>query len=87
MNGSCVVHDFEVAFAGATSEDVDAELSGGSFGMAEETGAKLNSAIKRSSAKGLGRAVGEMIEKSKFKFKELSILAACARTIYRLPYT
>ncbi len=79
MNGSCVVHDFEVAFAGATSEDVDAELSGGSFGMAEETGAMINGAIKRSGRKGLGRAVGEMIERSKFPYKNLSILAACAR--------
>jgi hypothetical protein len=85
MNGSCVVHDFEIAFVGATSEDVDAELSGGSFGMAEETGAMLNGAIKRFKRKGLGRAVGEMIERSSFKHKDLSILAACARN--KIPAT
>lgn len=38
MNGSGVIHDFEIAVAGWTSEDVDAALGSGAFGMAEETG-------------------------------------------------
>src|SRR6266545_3098358 len=38
MNGSAMIHDFEVALVGATSEDVDATLGSGRFGMAEETG-------------------------------------------------
>ncbi|MBZ0220934.1 MAG: deoxyhypusine synthase family protein [Candidatus Methylomirabilis sp.] len=79
MNGACVVHDFETAFAGCTSEDVDAELGSGSFGMAEETGRLLNKAIKRGAKKGLGCAVGEMIWKSRFPHKDKSILAAGAR--------
>lgn len=79
MNGACVVHDFETAFAGCTSEDVDAELGSGSFGMAEETGRLLNKAIKKGAKKGLGRAVGEMIWKSRFPHKDKSILAAGAR--------
>ncbi|MBE9527690.1 MAG: deoxyhypusine synthase family protein [Proteobacteria bacterium] len=79
MNGACVVHDFEAAYVGCTSEDVDAEIGGGTFGMAEETGKLLNRAIKKSPEKGLGRSVGEMIAKSRFEFKENSILAAAAR--------
>lgn len=76
MNGAGVVHDFEVAFAGVTSEDVDKELGAGAFGMAEETGRLLNRAIKKGAKGGLGRAVGEMIEKSNFPNKDKSILAA-----------
>lgn len=79
MNGACVVHDFETAFAGCTSEDVDKELGAGAFGMAEETGTLLNRAINKGSKKGLGKAVGEMIERSKFPHKDKSILAAGAR--------
>ena len=79
MNGACVVHDFESAYAGCTSEDVDAELGGGTFGMAEETGRILNQAIKKGAKNGLGRAVGEMIARSRFPHKDESIIAAGAR--------
>ncbi len=79
MNGACVIHDFETAYAGCTSEDVDKELMSGSFGMAEETGRILNQAIKGGVKKGLGRAVGEMIERSRFPYKDKSILAAGVR--------
>jgi len=79
MNGACVVHDFESAYAGCTSEDVDAELGGGTFGMAEETGRILNQAIKKGAKKGLGRAVGEMIARSRFPHRDKSIIAAGAR--------
>jgi len=80
MNGACVVHDFESAYAGCTSEDVDAELGSGAFGMAEETGKFLNRAIKKNGPKkGLGRAVGEMINASRFPYKDTSIIAAGAR--------
>ncbi|MBI5903499.1 MAG: hypothetical protein HZB84_08475 [Deltaproteobacteria bacterium] len=79
MNGACVVHDFETAYAGTTSEDVDSELGKGAFGMAEETGRLLNKAIKKGAKKGLGRAVGEMIARSKFPHKDCSVLAAAFR--------
>ncbi|MEK6561042.1 MAG: hypothetical protein AABZ07_04835, partial [Nitrospirota bacterium] len=81
LNGACIVHDFEIAFAGKTSEDVDAELSKGTFGMAEETGKYLNNAIKKGVKKGwgIGKSVGEMIENSNYPYKKLSILAAGAR--------
>ncbi|MBV9888828.1 MAG: deoxyhypusine synthase family protein, partial [Acidobacteria bacterium] len=42
MNGAALVHDFEIALAGNTSEDVDAALPDGRFGMAEETGRYVN---------------------------------------------
>jgi hypothetical protein len=80
-NGACIVHDFELAYAGRTSEDVASSLRDGSFGMAKETGKHLNDAIKKGVKKGLGigRAVGEFIESSKLSYKSLSIFGAGAR--------
>lgn len=59
MNGAAMIHDFEIALVGATSEDVDATLGEGSFGMAEETGGIINAAITSGAADGLG--MGESI--------------------------
>ena len=58
-NGAGVIHDFELALSGATSEDVDEALGPGRFGMAEETGRLLNGAINEGVAagRGLGQAV------------------------------
>ena len=54
-NGAGIIHDFEVALSGGTSEDVDEALGPGRFGMADETGRLLNAAInERRSAAGLG---------------------------------
>ena len=53
-NGAGVIHDFELALSGATSEDVDEALGPGRFGMAEETGRELNGAINAGVARGLG---------------------------------
>lgn len=81
MNGAGIIHDFEIAFAGKTSEDVATEINRGSFGMTKETGKLLNKAIKEGWAKrwGLGYAVGEMIWQEKFPFWEKSITAAGVR--------
>ncbi len=81
MNGAGIVHDFELAYAGRTSEDVEKELLDGRFGMADETGRLLNNAIKRGVKKGhgIGRSVGEMINGSRFPHKALSVLAAGRR--------
>jgi len=77
-NGACIIHDFEISLAGHTSEDVAEELCKGTFGMARETGMYLNKAIKEGVRKGhgIGKSVGEMIHKSKFKFKKQSIFAS-----------
>jgi hypothetical protein len=81
MNGACIVHDFELALIGRTSEDVDMELCRGTFGMAEETGKGINHAINQSVSgdKGIGNSVGNFILKGKFPFKKLSILAVASK--------
>jgi len=81
FNGAGIIHDFEIAFCGRTSEDVESQLKGGRFGMARETGVLLNRAINGGAlaGKGLGEAVGEMIDLSDFPHKNLSLLAACSR--------
>jgi hypothetical protein len=80
MNGACVVHDFEAAYAGCTSEDVDGAIGGGAFGMAEETGRLVNRAVRKDGARlGLGGAVGAMIAASRFPHRDKSILAASSR--------
>jgi len=53
-NGAGLIHDFEIALAGSTSEDVEAALGPGRFGMAHETGAELNRAIADGVHRGLG---------------------------------
>lgn len=59
MNGAGIIHDFEIALSGATSEDVDESLGPGQFGMAAET-AQLNDVIRRGAeaGQGIGQAVG-----------------------------
>ena len=59
MNGSAAIHDFEIALAGHTSEDVEAVLPDGSFGMAEETGREMNQAIASGVRDGIG--IGEVL--------------------------
>ena len=77
-NGAGIIHDFEIAFAGRTSEDVALQLKDGKFGMAKETGQILNKCINLGSRKnlGLGKAVGKMIASSRFPHKDLSLFAA-----------
>ncbi|MGE0351800.1 MAG: hypothetical protein AB7I33_01625 [Gemmatimonadales bacterium] len=58
MNGAAAIHDFELAAYGGTSEDVEAGLEDGSFGMAEETGADMNAAIRRAAAADQGMGEG-----------------------------
>jgi hypothetical protein len=60
MNGSASIHDFEIALAGQTSEDVEAVLPDGRFGAAEETGREWNRAV--SADDGLGEALGKALE-------------------------
>jgi deoxyhypusine synthase len=81
LNGAGVIHDFELAYMGETSEDVAATLKDGSFGMGEETGTFINEAISDGSKNqlGVGAAVGAAILKNRLPHRRLSILAAAAR--------
>ena len=75
-NGSGIIHDFEIAFCGHTSEEVETGLESGSFGMARETGEFLNRAICEGSVedKGIGESVGEMLKQSSLKYPDISLL-------------
>lgn len=64
MNGATAIHDFEIAIAGATSEDVETVLPDGSFGAAEETGREMNQAYADAAADGIGagEALGRKLD-------------------------
>ena len=64
LNGAAAIHDFEIALAGQTSEDVEAVLPDGRFGAAEETGREMNEAIAAGvrDALGMGEALGRRLD-------------------------
>lgn len=74
LNGAGLIHDFELAVGGSTSEDVDGSLGRGQFGMATETGRDLNQAIIEGVARGegIGQTVGAYL---------------CAREVPHLDYS
>ncbi len=81
-NGATVIHDFELACTGATSEDVARQLREGTFGMARETGAMINGAIKKGAAEGIGigTAVGRLIHEGRnFPHRGRSIFSEAYR--------
>ncbi len=80
-NGAGIIHDFELALSGGTSEDVDEALGPGRFGMAEETGELLNAAINDGvkNGLGLGQAVGRRLREMKPAHEALSVVAAATR--------
>lgn len=86
-NGSVLVHDAEIAMNGSTSEDVDATLSEGVFGGADETGKLLNDAAQKGVADqiGLGEAVGRSLVTMKPRHQSYSLL--CAAYEARIPFT
>jgi len=81
LNGAGIIHDFEIALSGATSEDVDAALGPGRFGMAEESGRLLNAAINEGVAagKGIGQAVGDRLIAMQPPHASVSLVASAAR--------
>lgn len=87
MNGAGIIHDFEIAMVGKTSEDVTAELPGGNFGMAKETGEIINQAICDGVKKGLGigESIGKKIVELATPFADYSLLAAGIK--YDIPIT
>ncbi|MCX6550938.1 MAG: hypothetical protein NTY02_08035 [Acidobacteria bacterium] len=80
-NGAGIIHDFEIAVGGSTSEDVDEALGPGRFGMAEETGRQLNQAINEGVGRGmgLGQSVGAYLVDAKAPHSHLSVAATAAR--------
>lgn len=80
-NGAGVIHDFEIALSGATSEDVDEALGPGRFGMAEETATLLNRAITDGVAEGLGigQAVGRFLSERHAQYARHSVVATAWR--------
>jgi hypothetical protein len=83
LNGAALVHDFEIAIAGGTSEDVDARLPTGAFGAARETGEEINRAVVEGDADGLGlgAALGRYLasRRPRPRHLEASLLAAAWR--------
>jgi hypothetical protein len=82
MNGSAAIHDFEIALAGHTSEDVEAVLPDGSFGTAEETGREMNQAIACGARDGIGigEALGRALENAPHAAQSL-VAAAYRRSV------
>lgn len=87
LNGAGMVHDLEIALVGHTSEDVEAHLRNGRFGMAEETGKFINEAIREGANKdwGLGEAFGKMLLRTRPPHENLSIVASALKN--KIPVT
>ena len=78
MNGSAMIHDFEIALVGATSEDVDATLGSGGFGMAEDTGRLISEAVRAGANDniGMGEAAGRQLQLMRPDHADKSLLHA-----------
>lgn len=89
MNGAALIHDFEIAMAGNTSEDVEAALGNGQFGMAAETGSSINEIAKLAYRvrMGYGEAAGQYLTSGILEpqHPELSVLVAAYKK--RIPVT
>ena len=81
LNGAGIIHDFEIALSGSTSEDVDEALGPGRFGMAAETGTELNAAITDGVARGLGlgQSVSARLLELRPPYADRSLLVTAAR--------
>jgi len=77
MNGAGVIHDFEFALIGATTESVAHYIREGRFGLWQETG-RINDIVSEAAKEnlGLGEAVGRVIEEERFPHRDISILAS-----------
>jgi hypothetical protein len=83
MNGAASIHDFEIAIAGQTSEDVEAVLPDGRFGAAEETGREMNLAIVEGvrDELGMGESLGRRLQEiARPEFAPHSILHGAYRS-------
>jgi hypothetical protein len=89
MNGAALIHDFEIALAGNTSEDVEAGLGEGQFGMAEETGKYLNEIAKLAHRLriGYGEAAGQFLNSGILEVKHANSSVLFAAYKQRIPVT
>jgi len=89
MNGAALIHDFEIALAGSTSENVEAGIGKGEFGMAEETGCGINEIAKLAQRIriGYGEAAGQYLTSGivKLRYPDKSVLVAAYQR--RIPVT
>lgn len=88
MNGAAAIHDFELAAFGATSEDVEAGLGDGTFGMAEETGAEMNAAIIAAARAqhGFGEGLADALAaRATLPGRDVSVFLGCRQ--YGVPVT
>jgi hypothetical protein len=79
MNGAGIIHEYELALIGATTESVARYIKDGQFGLWKETGALndlINDAYKKDNMVGMGEAVGKAIAIGDFPYKDISLLAA-----------
>jgi len=76
LNGAGIIHDFEIAFQGKTSEDVGENLKTGRFGMGKETADFINRAVVQGVKEGLGLgyAVAKKIAEENLPNRNLSLL-------------
>ena len=81
MNGAAAIHDVEIARLGRTSEDVEAHLHQGSFGMVDETGDFMNAAASEGARRGegLGECWARALAESRPAHADVSLLAAAHR--------
>lgn len=81
MNGATAIHDVEIARVGRTSEDVEANLHQGRFGMVDETGDFMNEAMRAGAARGdgLGECWGRAVEEERSPHRDACLLAAAWR--------
>ena len=86
VNGAAVIHDYELALGGGTSEDVARWIRQGQFGLWQQTG-QLNEIISSAAARreGLAEGVGRYIEQLELPFRELSLAAQAYRL--KIPMT
>jgi hypothetical protein len=89
MNGAALIHDFEIALAGNTSEDVEAGLGDGEFGMAAETGEYINEIAKLSHRIriGYGEAAGQYLSSGIIDVKHADSSVLVAAYEHRIPVT
>src|ERR1700722_3326154 len=89
MNGAALIHDFEIALAGNTSEDVAAGLGAGQFGMATETGEYINEFSKLASRLriGYGEAAGQYLNSGILDVKHAASSVLVAAYRQRIPVT